>query len=137
MNILHQLIVIIYFLFTLDNVIKIDCKKHKDDDTEFSKKNISELWEFPVKNIFNESEFVSNVATCVGKCGQLQQMPCACDVRCSVHKNCCEDMLDACPDVLEESRAIYPALHGSVVTCSEDGIFLNLKLSASSKSWGF
>ncbi|GFO04774.1 hypothetical protein PoB_003127900 [Plakobranchus ocellatus] len=51
--------------------------------------------------------------SCKGKCGRAVNYPCSCDVNCMLHKTCCHDFEEQCPDVAVmsiEELARFPGL---------------------------
>lgn len=66
----------------------------------------------------------TSLSSCREKCGKIISVPCSCDLRCLVHKNCCVNMAADCPQVLAESQVRYGHMLQSKVECAASGIFL-------------
>lgn len=51
----------------------------------------------------NVSGTVVAPSSCSGRCGGMTSLPCSCDVKCSVYRNCCEDIERVCPEVVQDA----------------------------------
>ena len=68
------------------------------------------------KEIHDQAESVGT-DSCLGKCGRSQALPCSCDPRCVVYNNCCFDMEDRCPDIIERGRQLFHRQLAADVIC--------------------
>ncbi|KAK0042764.1 hypothetical protein Bpfe_027827 [Biomphalaria pfeifferi] len=61
---------------------------------------------------------------CLGVCGQVFSMPCSCASTCVLYKNCCENMANHCPHIVEEGQMLYARQLTSEIVCEEYGYFV-------------
>ncbi|GFS22242.1 carbohydrate sulfotransferase [Elysia marginata] len=58
-----------------------------------------------------------NAASCIQRCGEDNYYPCSCNEKCLVHKTCCEDLAQACPEVYHRALGRFGHLLSSSVRC--------------------
>ncbi|KAH9513925.1 hypothetical protein Btru_031748 [Bulinus truncatus] len=72
---------------------------------------------FPPKNVsvYRARELI---ASCRHSCQSNMSIPCACDVKCLVYNNCCEDFIRECPENFAESKVKYKFFFGLETECT-------------------
>ncbi|GFS26428.1 hypothetical protein ElyMa_005214000 [Elysia marginata] len=75
----------------------------------------------PKTDILGESaEPIHNTKSsisCSQRCGEDASYPCSCDERCVVHKTCCQDLAESCPELYGMALLKFRHLLTSAVRC--------------------
>ena len=61
----------------------------------------------------------NELTSCFQRCGEDATFPCSCDEKCVVHKNCCEDLPNTCPDLYGFATSKFEHLSFASVRCDE------------------
>ena len=63
--------------------------------------------------------------SCRHRCGQEYSFPCSCEEKCVVHKTCCEDLAEACPELYSQALTKFRHLLFESVRCdSMSAVFM-------------
>ena len=72
----------------------------------------------------SSTEPTSSVS-CLGRCGDVIDVSCSCDVTCLVYSNCCEDFRVTCPETVMAAMNKFPGAIGSAsATCSSNNVMV-------------
>ena len=69
--------------------------------------------------------YSKRVLSCRHRCGQEYSFPCSCEEKCVVHKTCCEDLAEACPELYNQALTKLRHLLFESVRCdSMSAVFM-------------
>ncbi|GFR98528.1 hypothetical protein ElyMa_001021200 [Elysia marginata] len=60
-----------------------------------------------------------NLSSCHQRCGEDTSFPCSCEEKCVVHKTCCEDFANTCPQLLHFALSKFQQLVFASFRCDE------------------
>ncbi|RUS70905.1 hypothetical protein EGW08_021333 [Elysia chlorotica] len=60
---------------------------------------------------------IRDINSCAQRCGEDTNVPCSCDAKCTVHKSCCDDFTETCPEVYAYALRRLGHLMNASVRC--------------------
>ncbi|RUS82510.1 hypothetical protein EGW08_009724 [Elysia chlorotica] len=93
-----------------------DHDDYSDNNRRPSPINISERSYVHNKN-WHTANSSNRSLSCRYRCGYEANFPCSCDDKCVVHRTCCEDLAQVCPELYSQAVAKFEHLLNASVRC--------------------